>query len=241
MVPSASMPWPAGHSGGDRAGVCPLSLPRRSGAIHPDTDDRRDGGQGHQAEDQDDAHPALEGEPPRSPIPGHSALVASPDRRADMKGPMTLAPAEHLKPCRGGTFRLNHSTEAGATVGPSCLAIGASGGPGLLDHCHSWMRVGDGSMPDARSEIRTWHRSPRIGLEGPAQSASSSPPGPSGQGGVGASGPGIAYAPSIHRPRSINRHRSEQKGKLGRSASVGIANGPGRSGSALDHHAVPLR
>src|SRR5262249_33011310 len=28
-------------------------------------------------------------------------------------------------------------TEEGATVGPDYLTIGASGGPGLLDHCHS--------------------------------------------------------------------------------------------------------
>src|SRR5512135_828873 len=29
-----------------------------------------------------------------------------------------------------------HPTEEGATVGPDYLTIGASGGPGLLDHCH---------------------------------------------------------------------------------------------------------
>ena len=29
-----------------------------------------------------------------------------------------------------------HPTEEGATVGPNYLTIGASGGPGLLDHCH---------------------------------------------------------------------------------------------------------
>src|SRR4051794_25251515 len=29
-----------------------------------------------------------------------------------------------------------HPTEEGATVGPDYLTIGASGGPGLHDHCH---------------------------------------------------------------------------------------------------------
>src|SRR6516162_11144278 len=33
-------------------------------------------------------------------------------------------------------------TEAGATVGPNYLTIGASGGPGLLDHCHAVHFVG---------------------------------------------------------------------------------------------------
>src|SRR5512135_3165190 len=33
-----------------------------------------------------------------------------------------------------------HPTEEGATVGPNYLTIGASGGPGLLDHCHPLIR-----------------------------------------------------------------------------------------------------
>src|SRR5512147_718131 len=41
-----------------------------------------------------------------------------------------------------------HPTEEGATVGPNYLTIGASGGPGLLDHCQAripGVRPGDES------------------------------------------------------------------------------------------------
>jgi len=46
--------------------------------------------------------------------------------------------------------------------------------------------------------------------------------------GLGSVGPGVvesgmAYAPSIQRPRSTRRQRWEQKGKVGRSASAAIA------------------
>jgi len=55
-----------------------------------------------------------------------------------------------------------------------------------------------------------------------SSSTSSSPAG-SGSDAPGAPESGMAYAPSIQRPRSTSWHRLEQKGKVGRSASVAIA------------------
>src|SRR3954453_18959418 len=46
-------------------------------------------------------------------------------------------------------------TEDGATVGPDYLTIGASGGPGLLDHCHPEQPGG----PTGSYVFRTWKTS----------------------------------------------------------------------------------